>query len=187
MREASKMRAYCSEVLRFRKVLNLTSIADEHALMQRFIRPSLALAAWIPPEATRLLDLGSGMGVPGIPLLLVRPELTGVLVERRKKRAEFLRHVVRQLALNAVVYDQDIRSLQRLDVDVCVARAVADQDALLALFEPHLRTGGRAILPVPRASSPVERAHWRLIGEDRVHAGDQQLIRCYAYRPGGFT
>ncbi len=184
-------RIYCHEILRFRKALNLTSVDDEAELMRRFIEPSLQLAAWIPEHSERLLDIGSGMGVPGIPLLIRLPGLHGVLVERRKKRAEFLRHIVRKLKLNATVYDADINDLPPLDIDVCVARAVTRQDELLNMCRSHVRDGAVAVLPVPRESLPAQGSGWRLQREAAIVAGDEQLIRCYHYSQGeergGFT
>ncbi|MDX8408011.1 MAG: RsmG family class I SAM-dependent methyltransferase [Mariprofundaceae bacterium] len=175
---------YVAEVLKFRRALNLTSVADADLFVQRFINPSLALAASMP-AAGRLLDIGSGMGVPGIPLLMALPGLQGVLVERRKKRTEFLRHVIRTLSLNAVAYDADIRALEPLRVDVCVARAVTDEGGLLRMCAPHMVAGGRAVLPVPRESKAVVLNGWELQEEKRVasgvEAGDEQLIRCYRY------
>jgi len=176
--------AYVAEVLKFRRALNLTSIADADLFEQRFINPSLALVASMP-ERGRLLDIGSGMGVPGIPLLLALPGLQGVLVERRKKRTEFLRHVIRTLGLNAAAYDADIRALDPLQVDVCVARAVTDEAGLLRMCAPHMVAGGRAVLPVPRESKAVVLDGWELKEEQRiatgVEAGDEQLVRCYRY------
>ncbi len=176
--------AYVAEVLKFRRALNLTSISDAGLFTERFIKPSLALAAWLPDQG-RLLDIGSGMGVPGIPLLMGMPGLQGVLVERRKKRAEFLRHVIRTLGLNAVAYDADVRELEPLGIDVCVARAVTDEGALLRMCTPHMVDGGRAVLPVPRDSSVASISGWSLEAEHWVASGgekgDEQRIRCYRY------
>lgn len=80
--------AYVSEVMRFRKALNLTSISTSDEFVRRFVLPSLALLDWVPDNG-RLLDIGSGMGVPGIPLLLARKGLYGLLVERRKRGLNF--------------------------------------------------------------------------------------------------
>ena len=65
---------YIDEVMKFRRALNLTSISDPELFHARFIEPSLALSEWLPEEG-RMLDIGSGMGVPGIPLLMARPGL----------------------------------------------------------------------------------------------------------------
>jgi len=182
---------YCQEILRFRRALNLTAVTDKAELIRRFIEPSLQLAEWIPERSQRLLDIGSGMGVPGIPLLICLPRLHGILVERRKKRAEFLRHIVRRLKLNATVYDADINDLAPQDIDVCVARAVARQEALLNMCTRHVRDGAVAVLPVPRASTPAQCPGWRLLRETAIAAGDEQLIRCYHFSQresrGGFT
>ncbi len=180
--------AYVQEVLKFRKALNLTSIDNEGDFFTRFIEPSLAMAKWIP-EKGRLLDIGSGMGVPGVPLLIAKPDLVGVLVERRKKRAEFLRHVVRTLGLNAEVYDADINYLPNLHVDICVARAVTDEGPLLEMCSPHVNQGAVAVLPVPRTSECAHIAGWLMRGEYSVPVGSSvgnadregQLIRCYHY------
>ncbi len=183
------MEAYVGEVMRFRKALNLTSVSDPDRFHARFIRPSLAMAEWLAQEGResgRLLDVGSGMGVPGVPLLIVLPRMEGVLVERRMKRAEFLRHVTRKLRLHAEVHAADVDALPPLEVDVCVARAVADQARLLAMFAAHARHGAVALFPVPRDSRPLEslafpQGEWRFLGEGRVQAGDEQVIRRYGF------
>ena len=171
---------YCAEVLRFRKALNLTSVKDKAEFMRRFVDPSVALAQWMP-QGGRLLDIGSGMGVPGIPLLIVRPDLKGVLVERRKKRAEFLRHLARVLKLDAEVYDADINNLPHLGVDVCVARAVTHVSELLGMCSPHANAGAVAVLPVPQSSEPVDIDGWCFEGRHTIEAGDSQQIHCYSY------
>ena len=174
---------YCSEVLRFRKALNLTSINSEKEFMSRFIDPSVALSEWMP-ETGRLLDIGSGMGVPGIPLLIAKPGLQGVLVERRKKRAEFLRHLVRVLKLDAEVYDADINELPHLGADICTARAVTDIPVLLNMCSKHADQGATAVLPVPQSAKPAEVEGWRFETSHTVEAGDQQQIHCYSFSTG---
>jgi len=176
--------AYVQEVMKFRKALNLTSISDAELFHERFIVPSLAMAEWMPDEG-RMLDIGSGMGVPGIPLLIAKPGLTGVLVERRKKRAEFIRHVVRKLGLSAEVYDADINDLDCLNVDVCVARAVTDEEVLLQMCTPHANQGAIAVLPVPLSHQPKHVDGWNMVAEHSIAIkGDQndiQCIRCYQH------
>jgi len=174
----ARLDAYTHEVLRFRKALNLTSIANKDVFDQRFVQPSVALGQWMP-EQGRLLDIGSGMGVPGIPLLIAKPELQGVLVERRKKRAEFLRHLGRVLELNVEVYDADVQDLPCLHVDICVARAVTDVQALLGMCSPHANSDAIAVFPVPREQAPVVWDDWTLTGIHDVRAVEAQQIQCY--------
>ncbi len=176
--------SYVQEVLKFRKALNLTSIADADIFYTRFILPSLRMAT-LMPEQGRLLDIGSGMGIPGMPLLIAKPSLTGVLVERRKKRAEFLRHVVRKLGLSAEVYDADINALPPLKVDICIARAVADEQQLLEMCNPHVNSNALAVFPVPRSHAAVDVDGWTVSGEYAIGVGDAeddtQMIRCYQH------
>jgi len=177
-----RCRIYMAEVLRFAKVLNLTAIHDENLFWRSFIEPSLALSKLAPVHG-RLLDVGSGMGIPGIPILIALPGLEGVLVERRKKRSEFLRHVIRQLGLNATVYDADINSLPSLQVDLCVARAVAEEKLLLRMCTPHVRDNAVALLPVPKESNPAAISGWSLEGIELIdEAGLQQKVHRYRFR-----
>jgi len=167
--------AYTQEVLKFRKALNLTSVAQADVFHERFIQPSIALARWMP-DTGRLLDIGSGMGVPGIPLLMVKRGLHGVLVERRKKRAEFLRHVGRKFTLTLDVYDADINDLPHLGIDVCVARAVTNIEGLLAMCSRHVNKDAIAIFPVPREQAVVHVNGWLLEAVHDVDAVESQQI-----------
>lgn len=173
---------YCTEVLRFSKALNLTAVKQMDAFRARFVEPSLALCDLLPDNG-RMLDVGSGMGIPSIPILLAKPGLCGVLVERRKKRAEFLRHVGRALDLEIEVYDADVQHLPSLQADILVARAVSGPAVLLQLSAIHMKRDGVAALPVPRNTAPVQVAGWEYIDAHMVAAGsEQQLVQRYGYR-----
>ncbi|HID36899.1 MAG TPA: hypothetical protein EYP39_05925 [Ghiorsea sp.] len=167
---------YCSEVMKFRKVLNLTSIKDIHLFYKTFIIPSISLARWIPENAI-VLDIGSGMGVPGIPLLIHRPDIQGVLVERRKKRTEFIRHIVRKLKLKSQVYDADIHDLEPLKATVCVARAVSEITVLIDMCDKHIVNGGLAVLPIPNDVSLPDVQGW-MVQDEFCEEGVQRVV-CY--------
>jgi len=167
---------YCDEVMKFRKVLNLTSIKDVNVFYKTFITPSILLEKWIPQGAT-VLDIGSGMGVPGIPLLIHRPDIRGVLVERRMKRTEFMRHVIRKLKLNGVAHDSDIDDLKPLGATVCTARAVSEVRTLIALCDKHIVEGGLAVLPIPNEAVLPEVKGWKL--QEDFHRQGQQRTVCY--------
>jgi len=167
---------YCEEVMRFRKVLNLTSIKDIDVFYKRFITPSVALDEWIDPGDI-VLDIGSGMGVPGLPLLINRNDISGILVERRKKRTEFIRHIVRKLKLKADVYDADIFDLPPLQATVCVARAVADIATLLEMCDKHIVQGGKAVLPVPNDAVLPDVVGWQCTSKDDTSC--LQTVVCY--------
>jgi len=123
------------------------------------------------------------MGIPGVPILLGRPSLHGVLVERRRKRAEFLRHLKRLFGLNAEIYAEDIRDLPCLHADACVARAVCDVDSLLDMYSPHVHDGAVAVLTVPRTNSVVYRPDWYHQHDFLIEAGREcQAIQIYRYQ-----
>ncbi len=174
--------AYCRHILRFRKALNLTSVDSLEGLVTRFILPSVALEAWIGTNAS-LLDIGSGMGIPGIPLLIARPDLSGVLVDRRMKRVEFLRHVVRALGLKCRVYCADAAKV-RLDVaaDVVVARAVANPTELLRLSAPLVRRGGEALLPTGSSVAAEGVDSWCALDRVALQFGDGSAQPVLRYR-----
>ncbi|MDX8382843.1 MAG: RsmG family class I SAM-dependent methyltransferase [Ghiorsea sp.] len=171
-----KQLIYCNEVMRFRKVLNLTSIKDVKVFYQRFILSSLELQKWIHTGDV-ILDIGSGMGVPGLPLVIDRDDVSGIMVERRKKRTEFIRHVVRKMKLDADVYDADINDLPPLKATVCVARAVADIQTLLQMSDKHIVTGGRAVLPVPNSVVLPGVDGWVFRNQETTM--HQQTVVCY--------
>jgi len=167
---------YCEEVLRFRKVLNLTSVKDIRVFYETFISPSIMLGKWIEPNAV-VLDIGSGMGVPGLPLLIDRDDIQGILVERRKKRTEFIRHVIRKMKLKATAYDADINDLDPLGATVCVARAVSDVSSLIKMCDKHMIDGGKAVLPVPDEAMLPQVEGWVLC-ED-YNPNDSQRVAIY--------
>jgi 16S rRNA (guanine527-N7)-methyltransferase len=171
-----RQQLYCDEVMKFRKVLNLTSIKDSALFYKIFIKPSVALSKWINDQDI-VLDIGSGMGVPGIPLLIHNENIKGVLVERRKKRTEFIRHVIRKLKLNADAYDADINDLDSLNATVCVARAVSEVSLLLKMCDKHIVDGGRAVLPVPDEAILPNVNGWHL--QEDYKPKNMQRVACY--------
>jgi 16S rRNA (guanine(527)-N(7))-methyltransferase RsmG len=167
--------------MRFSRALNLTSVKRRDEFHERFIRPSLALLPLLPP-AGRLLDVGSGMGIPGVPILLARPSLHGILVERRQKRAEFLRHLKRVLEFDAEIHAKDLEQLPCLHADVCVARAVDKVQHLLKMCASHALAGTLAVLTVPRSGGVVHMENWHFQRSIRIAAGkEDQVIHIYRY------
>ncbi|MHB1575702.1 MAG: 16S rRNA (guanine(527)-N(7))-methyltransferase RsmG [Candidatus Dormibacteria bacterium] len=132
---------------------NLTRVARDKA-WERHIEESLSLVPLRPWRSGELVvDLGSGGGVPGIPLALLMPQVRFVLVERTQSKAAFLRSCVSELGLSAVTVEaREALELGRDPAhpraDVVVSRAAAPLPRLLPLVSPLLRPGGEAILVV---------------------------------------
>jgi 16S rRNA (guanine527-N7)-methyltransferase len=110
-------------------------------LWTRHVLNSVALAPFIPVDAA-VIDVGSGAGLPGIPLALARPDLSVTLLEPMARRVAFLDDVVRALNLTVRVQRGRAESLPPACADTVVARAVAPLDKLATLALPLLRPGG---------------------------------------------
>jgi 16S rRNA (guanine527-N7)-methyltransferase len=131
--------------------VNLTGARSEDDLWSRHVADSLALLAVLPPGAgTRLLDLGSGGGLPGLPLACVRPDLHVTLLDATRKKVDAVRRIVAELNLanvaalvgraETVAHDP----AQRERYDVVTARAVAALPLLIEYAAGFLRVGGTA-------------------------------------------
>jgi 16S rRNA (guanine527-N7)-methyltransferase len=118
-----------------------------------------AVVAELVPDGARLVDIGSGAGLPGIPLALVRPDLTIVLVEPLARRVEWLEEVVADLGLDVRVdrgRAEETAVRRRWEgADVVTARAVAPLARLAGWALPLLRPGG-TLMAVKGASAPAE-------------------------------
>ncbi|NNC64371.1 MAG: 16S rRNA (guanine(527)-N(7))-methyltransferase RsmG [Gammaproteobacteria bacterium] len=145
--EASKLAEYLLLLERWNRVHNLTGIARADEMVERHLVESLALRRFLRGE--RIADVGSGAGLPGIPLAIVEPERMFTLIESRAKRVSFLNHVQGVLALTNVIVEhgrvEDLRSTPPFDT--VLARAVAPLPELVELAA-HL-LGEESVLLVP--------------------------------------
>ena len=117
---------------RWNKVLNLTSIQEPEEIIKRHYCESLFLGRHLPLGPLSIVDVGSGAGFPGIPVAVLRPECTVVLVESHQRKSVFLREATREMA-NTRVIAKRIEDLEER-FDWAIARAVkyADIDQSLS-------------------------------------------------------
>ncbi len=148
-------------------------------LWDRHILNSAAIGELIDPGA-RVIDIGSGAGLPGLPLAIVRPDLTVVLVEPMLRRTDFLAEVVESLGLTvAVVRGRAEEAAVRTALeaaDVVTSRAVADLAKLTRWSLPLLRPGGRMLaLKGERAEAEVveQAPAMRRLGAEHI-----EVVRC---------
>lgn len=124
-------------------------------LWERHILNSVALADLIP-QGSRVVDVGSGAGLPGIPLAILRPDLEMTLLEPLLRRFRFLTHSVEDLGITHAVRVVRARAEQhRSSYDVVLARAVAPLDRLIAWCDP-LRSPTGVILALKGRSAEDE-------------------------------
>jgi 16S rRNA (guanine527-N7)-methyltransferase len=148
-------------------------------LWDRHLLNSAAVAELVDPGA-RVVDIGSGAGLPGIPLALARPDLRVTLVEPMLRRVEFLRQIVDTLGLNvSVIRGRAEEPAVRKAVagaDAVVSRAVASLDKLTRWSLPLLRPGGRML------AMKGERGAEELEQQRRVMASlgatNARVVRC---------
>ena len=142
---AEALAVYLREIRRWNRVHNLTAITDPEAMIRRHVIESLALRPLLAGK--RVADVGSGAGVPGIPLAITEPERHFTLVESRGKRAAFLRHVQGVLGLvNVDVQHRRVESMNEAGTfDTLLARALAPPAELLRLTA-HLFAPGTVML-----------------------------------------
>ena len=139
---------YASLVLEWGGHMNLTGARTPEAFADDHLADALALLPWLPPGAFHFIDVGSGAGLPGIPVALLRPDASGVLLEPNRKKHTFLAHAIRALRLSERLAVRSERLEQHAgagghgDYDVAVSRAVWPAGAWLALGRPLLKTGG---------------------------------------------
>ena len=141
-----RLSRYAGLVERWSKRHNLVRFSSREELVRRHILDALAAAPLLEGSG-RLLDVGSGAGLPGVPLLAVRPRWCGVLLEPRQKRWAFLKLVVRELGLDAEVARaryQDLGAGPRFDL--ITTRAVGDHEALLRWARARLTDGGEVAI-----------------------------------------
>ena len=140
--------------------LNLTGHRTPQAVAERLILDAAALWSALElevVEANSLVDLGSGAGFPGLPIAILEPSLSVVLVEARERRHHFQRHAIRQLDLpNVHAVRGRYEALEPRLSGVVVAQAVAQPQRLLS---DMLRWAApRAVLAVPGGTTPREPA-----------------------------
>lgn len=125
---------YAKALWRWNEQLNLTRHTDYERFVSRDVVDSMALEPFLD-AGQRVLDVGTGGGVPGIVLAIVRPDLEVTLCDSVAKKAKVAEAIVAELGLNVVVRHAAAQELlDRQEFDVLVARAVAPLAKLLGWF-----------------------------------------------------
>lgn len=175
---ATGLRAYAALLAGDGVVRGLIGPRETTRLWSRHLA-NCAVLEELVPEAADVADVGSGAGLPGLPLALVRPDLHLVLVEPLLRRATFLSEAVAALGIEGRVEVLRGRAEeQRLGVDVVTARAVAPLDRLAGWTLPLVREGGVLLaLKGEGAAAEVESSQAAL---EKVGGGQAEVLTCGA-------
>jgi 16S rRNA (guanine527-N7)-methyltransferase len=158
--QCKKLDQYLDLLLSANQSMNLTRINDLESARTGHVGDALTVCKWIRPADLHLADLGSGGGIPGIPLAIVYPDKQMKLIEATGKKARFLSEAAQAIGLTKVQV-VNLRGEQFVDgrgkFDVVLARAVAQIDELAAWAWPLLKKGGRLLaLKGPKAQAELE-------------------------------
>lgn len=162
--DVERLGLYLSLLFSANESLNLTAVTDKAQAWTRHILDSLTLLPILAelPDQARVIDVGSGAGLPGLPLAIAMPHLRFSLLEATQKKADFLRSLVGTLSLANVevladraeraAHDRGERTTSgragghREQYDAAIARAVGPLAVVAELTAPFAKVGGQVLL-----------------------------------------
>lgn len=153
---------YANLLREWNEKMNLTSITQAEEVAIKHFLDSLSLLRCINPEqGAAVIDVGTGAGFPGIPLLVVRPDIRLTLLDSLNKRLIFLQEVLRTLSLEAQTVHARAEEAGtnpefREQYDIAVSRAVAPLNVLCEYCLPFVKPGGRFLaMKGPQAEEEI--------------------------------
>ena len=185
-----RLRAYCRMLAEDADLLGLTAKRGEQAIWDDLILDALSGERHLSSEA-RVLDLGSGGGIPGIPLQIARPDCRFCLVESNGRKASFLRRAAAALGLDCEV--QAVRSEElafargyRGTFDHVTAKAVSSLRVLIELAMPFLRKGGTLVAykgpsvagEIAEASAALRELRAEVTAVEPYSLGERSYFHC---------
>ncbi len=148
--------AYLALLLKWNAKTNLTAIRDEEGILSRHFLESILCADKLPKNIVSLLDFGSGAGFPGVPIALMRKDISVTLAESQNKKAAFLRETIRTLSLKTAVHSDRAETLKST-FDCVTLRAVDNMtQAIPAAIQLLKLNGYLAILTTQEDASKVQ-------------------------------
>lgn len=158
---------YLALLLKWQRSHRLIGSSDEMWIVEHLFLDSLLFLRLLPSTTRTLVDIGSGAGMPGVPIKIVRTDVEVTLVESRRRRASFLSAVVRELDLNqvSVVADRIERRLTEMEgrFDAVVMRCAGDVGELMPLAGRLLAPQGLVIASGPPEPRPLSQGEWVVI------------------------
>lgn len=169
-------RGYANRLAKDSETFGLLGPRELPKIWSRHVLNS-ALLSELVPESAKVADVGSGAGLPGIPMAIAQPKAQFTLIEPMERRANWLITVVEDLGIkNVEVLRARAEDVHRTDFDIVTARAVAALDKLLRLLTPLTRGSKlKTVLAMKgsRAPEEIQQAKSRL---DRLGFGEPEIL-----------
>ena len=143
--QIQQLLAYLALLTKWNKVYNLTALREPAEMLSKHLLDSLALLAYLDAES--LLDVGTGAGLPGIPVAICRPHMAVTLLDSNAKKTRFLQQVKAELKLqNITVLHGRVEQVDVRKVAIITARAFASIGDIIDLAGRHCDDAGKLIL-----------------------------------------
>ncbi|HET9391095.1 MAG TPA: 16S rRNA (guanine(527)-N(7))-methyltransferase RsmG [Steroidobacteraceae bacterium] len=180
-RDATRLLQLLDEVARWNRTYNLTAIRGREDMLTHHLLDSLSLQPDL--HGSRLADLGTGAGFPGLPLALANPDRRFTLIDSNGKKVRFVRHAARELGLDnvEVLHSRVERVTVAQPFDSVLARAFASLPDLLRTAAPLCAPDGRVLAMKgkwPQAEIDALPPGWRSEGSHTVTVPGLAESRC---------
>jgi 16S rRNA (guanine527-N7)-methyltransferase len=144
--QRGKLLAYLQLLVKWNQVYNLTAIRNPCDMITRHLLDSLAVVPFI--KGPRVLDVGTGAGLPGVPLAVALPDLEFVLLDSVAKKTRFVVQATSELSLsNVVVKTQRVEKFRSLGLfDTVISRAFSSITEFVTVAGPLCRRNGGVLL-----------------------------------------
>ena len=167
---------YLDLLLLWNRAQNLTGFESAPEIVRGLFEDSLLFLPLLPDRPLRVVDIGAGAGIPGMPLRIIDEGIQVTLIESRRKRVSFLKAVRRELGLEESVVIEEgraealVSAVVRRDgeFDVALARAVGNLEQVLPTALQYLKPGGVFIVSAPPPArlaglDPQSHGVWRIL------------------------
>jgi 16S rRNA (guanine527-N7)-methyltransferase len=184
-RERDDFGKYLSLLLKWQKAHRLVGSSDPMWIVEHLFLDSLLFLKLLPSSVRSLGDVGSGAGLPGLPIKIVRPEIDVVLIESRRRRAMFLTSAIRVMKLGgARVAEGRVESLGAElggRLDAVVMRCAGDVEEMIPAAAALVSESGIVVVSGPPKARPLSIGEWATV--PGVRPGSSR--RFAVYRPLG--
>ena len=188
--EVKKLYDYMKILLKWNDVMNLTSIVEPKEIITKHFEDSLTINKYIKDDS-KIIDVGTGAGFPGIPLAICRKNVNITLLDSLNKRINFLNEVIEDIDLNNCIAvhgraeDLGRTKNYREEYDVAVSRAVAPLNVLVEYLLPFVKVGGICIcMKGPKIeeeliniNTALENLGGKIEEQDRIMLQGQEIQR----------